>query len=179
MNKKGFTLIELLAVIVILALVLIITIPSLTGVYKNAKLKSEKAFVERLSQAIDSYITLNSELIDSWSYVGEKTKVGEKTPVDVYSATINVDNLINNELFTEEDFINPSTKKKCNSEDFKITIYKDSDYVYCYRVIAEDNKCLSNDYLSSNEIIRIRGDRDTENYIIETCNWGSNRVIRN
>ena len=63
MNRKGFTLIELLAVIVVLALILVITFPNLTNVFKNSKLKNEQIFVDRLSQTIDSYVSLNSDQI--------------------------------------------------------------------------------------------------------------------
>ena len=49
MNKKGFTLVELLAVIVIVALVLAITIPTSIVAYKNSKLRTEDVFVKRLS----------------------------------------------------------------------------------------------------------------------------------
>ena len=41
MNRKGFTLIELLAVLVVLGIVLVISIPSITDAYKNSKIKSE------------------------------------------------------------------------------------------------------------------------------------------
>ena len=64
MNRKGFTMIELLAVIVVLGIVLVITFPNMTDVFKSSKLKSEEAFVERISQSIDSYVTLNSSYID-------------------------------------------------------------------------------------------------------------------
>ena len=37
MNKKGFTLVELLAVIVILSIILIITLPSLNIYIKQSK----------------------------------------------------------------------------------------------------------------------------------------------
>ena len=63
MNRKGFTMIELLAVIVVLGIVLVITFPNMTDVFKSSKLKSEEAFVERISQSIDSYVTLNSSNI--------------------------------------------------------------------------------------------------------------------
>ena len=50
MNKKGFTLIELLAVIVVLGLVLIISVPNLTDVYKNSKLKTEEIMKSEICQ---------------------------------------------------------------------------------------------------------------------------------
>lgn len=65
MNKKGFTLIELLAVIVVLGLVLIISVPNLTDVYKNSKLKTEEIFIDKLSKRIEEYIDFNK---DTWSF---------------------------------------------------------------------------------------------------------------
>ena len=38
MNKKGFTLIELLAVIVLLGIVLVITVPTVIGNVRNNKI---------------------------------------------------------------------------------------------------------------------------------------------
>lgn len=40
MNRKGFTLIELLAVIVLLGLVLVVTVPSVIGSVNNSKISS-------------------------------------------------------------------------------------------------------------------------------------------
>ena len=49
MNKRGFTLVELLAVIVILAIILAIAIPSITNIISNA---TQNAFSSDVRMAI-------------------------------------------------------------------------------------------------------------------------------
>ena len=77
MNRKGFTLIELLAVIVVLGLVLLISVPIISDAYTKSKIKSEEVFVDRLTQAIDSYVKLNSDTM-SFSCKSDRCE-GRKT----------------------------------------------------------------------------------------------------
>ena len=76
MNKRGFTMIELLAVIVIMSIVLVIAIPTSMNAYKQSKLKAEEGFIKRLSESIDSYMSLstleNNKI--SMSNIGKKIK---------------------------------------------------------------------------------------------------------
>jgi type IV pilus assembly protein PilA len=58
-NKKGFTLVELLAVIVILAIILAIAIPSISGVMENAKESAFSDNVKLIIKGID-YKTLEA-----------------------------------------------------------------------------------------------------------------------
>jgi len=55
--KKGFTLIELLSVIVILAIVLAIAIPSINNVIENSKINALKDSEKMLIKAIENYLT--------------------------------------------------------------------------------------------------------------------------
>jgi len=59
MKKKGFTLIELLAVIVILAVIALITIPIILGVIKTAEKNAFKNSVYGIYDAIDYYYATN------------------------------------------------------------------------------------------------------------------------
>lgn len=160
MNRKGFTLIELLAVIVVLALILIISFPSLTNVFKSSKLKNEEIFVGRLSQTIDSYVSLNSSEI-SFSDFGDGRKEGEESSVHVYKGTIEIQNLFDDKLITESDYINPGNKDVPCNKEAEIEVYRDSDYVYCHKIKKDSLICLSNDY------------KDTlgDDYVIDTCTW--------
>ena len=58
LNRKGFTLIELLAVIVVLAIVLVVTIPSVLRSVNNARVKS----LENSANAVADWLTRQSEL---------------------------------------------------------------------------------------------------------------------
>ena len=160
MNRKGFTLIELLAVIVVLALILVITFPNLTNVFKNSKLKNEQIFVDRLSQTIDSYVSLNSDQI-TFEDCGTGTKTGTSETVSIYKGTITVQNIINDKLITAEDYINPGNKEVQCNKNAEIEVYRDSDYVYCHKVKKDALDCLSKEFKDS-----ITGD-----YVIDTCVW--------
>lgn len=52
-NKKGFTLVELLAVIVILAIILAIAVPSISDMIKNSKRNAFEADVKLIIKGID------------------------------------------------------------------------------------------------------------------------------
>ena len=111
MNRKGFTLIELIAVIVILGIILVVSAPSISNVYKESKLKSEEIFVERLSQSIDSYIKLNSDEIAFTSDgAANKEEEGSTYQVNIWKAAITVQNVIDDKLISEEDYVNPGNK---------------------------------------------------------------------
>jgi type IV pilus assembly protein PilA len=58
-NKKGFTLVELLAVIVILAIILAIAVPSISGMITNSKKSAFEANVKMIITGI-SYQVLEA-----------------------------------------------------------------------------------------------------------------------
>lgn len=160
MNRKGFTLIELLAVIILLGIVLVFTIPNVMDTYKNSKLKTEKVFVDKLSDVIDGHIKLNS---NDFNFVqdGTANKEGQTETVTIYKSAITINDIIESKLISESDYINAGNKDvKCNI-NAEIEVYKDSDYVYCHKVKKESLGCLTNDYNNS-----ITGD-----YVIDTCIW--------
>jgi len=159
MNRKGFTLIELLGVIVVLAIVLAIAVPSISNAYKNSKLKSEEIFIERLSDVIDSYVKLNSSSIDFTSN-GTATKEGETSTVNIYKGTITVNNIINDNLLREKDYVNAGNKEETCNKEAEIEVYRDSDYVYCYKVKKADLGCLTDEYKGPDIV-----------YAIDTCVW--------
>ena len=173
MNKKGFTLIELLAVIVVLGLVLIISVPNLTDVYKNSKLKTEEIFIDKLSKKIEEYIDFNK---DTWSFENGPVTKTKKVPnsestteVTVWMENISFQKLLESKLVTKGDFIDPNTKKNCFEGNSTFEVYKDTDYVYCFVVRKksfniEKTSCLSDDYLNKYKM-------DDESQIINTCPW--------
>lgn len=162
MNRKGFTLIELIAVIVILGIILVVSAPSISNVYKESKLKSEEIFVERLSQSIDSYIKLNSDEI-AFTSDGAANKEEERSTyqVNIWKAAITVQNVIDDKLISEEDYVNPGNKETKCTVNAEIEVYKDSDYVYCHKIKKESLGCLTDEYKNS-----ITGE-----YVIDTCVW--------
>lgn len=166
MNRKGFTLIELLAVIVVLGLVVLISVPIISDAYTKSKIKSEEVFVDRLTQAIDSYVKLNSDTISFSCKIdkceGTKT-VNEK---DTYNITyqmgiITINDIINDGILTQKDFVNAGNNNKNVSCDpnAEAEVYKDSDFVYCYKVEINSLNCLTDAY------------KKNKKYAIDTCEW--------
>ena len=71
MNNKGFTLLELLATIAIMGLVFGIASYSVIGIIEKSKMRTEKAFIEKLEEAIDDYISLNTNKLVTSTIVGD------------------------------------------------------------------------------------------------------------
>jgi len=159
MNRKGFTLVEVLAVIVILGVILTITSPYIMTAYKNSKLKSEEVFVNRLSTVIDSYVKLNSYDI-TFSSSGTATKEGQGT-VNIEKGTITIQDIINDNLLSQEKYVNAGNKEISCNKNAQIEVYKDSDFVYCYKVRKDSLGCLTNEYKNSID----------NTYAIDTCIW--------
>ncbi len=171
MNRKGFTLIELLAVIVIMAIVLVIAIPNSIAAYKKSRLKAEETFVKRISQMIDSYVTLNSDEILFSNYTSDNGEIefikpGQEKTVSVgINRNITINNLIEENLISNSDYINPNNKDKACNINANIEIYRDSDFVYCHKIKAYSLDCITIDYID--EYL----DGNANSYIVNTCVW--------
>lgn len=168
MNKKGFTLIELLAIIVILGIVLVISVPNIMNVYENSKLKTEQIFLDRLSQTIDSYVTLNSSNFN-FTEVGsieKNTDINnpeEKEQVVIFRAeTKTINDVIASTLLLKEDYKNPGNKDGICNINAPIEIYRDADYVYCYKIKAIDLDCLTENFINN---------MGENIYAVNTCSW--------
>ena len=171
MNRKGFTLIELLAVIVVLGLVLLISVPIISDAYTKSKIKSEEVFVDRLTQAIDSYVKLNSDTMsfscESDRCEGRKTENGKEYDITYQKGVITINDIIKDGILTQKDFVNAGNNNKdsnnnkdttCNNYA-KVEVYKDSDFVYCYKMEIDSLNCLTDAY------------KKNKKYAIDTCEW--------
>lgn len=161
MNRRGYTFIELLGVIVILGIILVIAIPSITDALKTSRIKSEEVFLDKLSDTIDSYVTMHSNEF-TFSYIKDGTKTDNRgsSTVKIYGIETTMQSIINDRLITEKDYKDPAFSTECN-KDAKVEIYRDSDYVYCHRITVEDLNCLSDDYKEVH----------SNDYAIDTCIW--------
>lgn len=65
MNKQGFTLIELLATIVIMALILIMVMPSITALRNNNEKKQYEYYTDSLIEASKIFVNKEGEDITS------------------------------------------------------------------------------------------------------------------
>ena len=173
MNRKGFTLIELLAVIVILGLILVFTVPNITDAYKNSKLKTEEIFIDRLSDAIEGYVSLNTttgvfnftETIQvektNPTFNGSNTDTGIQ--MNAYMATVTIQDIIDNSgIIASNDYINPGNKDASCNPYAKVEVYRDEDFVYCHKVKLSELECLTAAFIERHS---------SEEYIINTCSW--------
>lgn len=152
MNNKGFTLIELLAVIIVLAIVSSITVMAVNGSFSNAKVRSEKVFINNVTKAVDAYIAEN--MTSGWGadYAGNYVKyesaknecddVSIKCDVKVYRKSFKFQEVIDSGYLKEKEVVNPNNKEKnadgtdktCYDDSTEVKVYRDSDYVYCFMV---------------------------------------------
>lgn len=145
MNNKGFTLIELLAVIIVLAIVSSITIMAVNGSYSNAKVKSERVFINNVTKAVEAYIDEN--MTSGWggvSRVGEyekydidKNECDNSTTfcyVNVYKRSFPFQKVIDSGYLKKDEVVNPNNDNSCYDDSTEVKVYRDSDYVYCFMV---------------------------------------------
>ena len=190
-NRKGFTLIELIAVIVILSIILIVAVPNLIETYKQSKLKSEGMFVKQLTKSIESYVSLNgSEMSfteESGTYYKQKTiKTKESCQVDrnevkVYKSETTIQDIIDSNIIEESEYRNPGNKDTKCVPNAKIEVYRDSDYVYCFKIQKKEMECLTQEYKDSikettcetldNSCNCTKTIENTTDYVIDTCIW--------
>lgn len=150
MNRKGFTLIELLATLVLLGIVTGITVFSVSGIFNNTKNKSEDAFVETIKDAMDIYLSGNNPKDSNGNKLNftECSNKLNKTHglVKVYKASTYFNSVINSEYrpISQGDLVNPANEEvSCkNADNIGVTIYRDDDYVYYYKIQKDAFGCL-------------------------------------
>ena len=157
MDNKGFTLVELLATVVVLGLVMGITAHSVLGVIEKSKDKSEKIFVDKLENSIDAYIsdarTKNELKIDSSSSAIEYQKCklynddgtcindGSYKSTAYTMESFPLSKISDSHLIQNKYIINPKNKKRCELENVKVDLYRDSDMVYYYYADLSNLNC--------------------------------------
>lgn len=181
MNRKGFTLIELLAVIVILGLILVFTVPNITDAYKNSKLKTEEIFVDRLSDAIEGYVSLNTTTgVFNFNKTIQVEKAnpfnGSNTGIQMnaYMAKVKIKDIINSDIITSNDYINPGNKGASCNTDAQVEVYRDEDFVYCHKVELTALTCLTDafkDAFKKENNCSESSEDSSKCYIINTCSW--------
>lgn len=146
MNNKGFTLVELLATIAILGILSTVTIVSVTKYYEKSQENAVSAFEKNIVTTLESYVSMygsklfcstcrnQSRTVQKCYYSGTELKCEDTI---LKKSSVQFKELYYKNI-TSDDLINPSTKVKCDDTD-EITIYRDSDYVYCF--IIEENNC--------------------------------------
>ena len=155
MNKKGFTLVELLATIVILGIVVGLSFVGINGAFKNAKEKSEDAFIATIEDALKIYLDTGAKKLredSSFSPITINKTHGIVTVSklrDPNGNTITFNNVIDSDGFnpiTIGELVNPANKDtdrfQC-SADGTLNIYRDSDFVYYYLIDKDGFGCFN------------------------------------
>ena len=150
MNNKGFTLVELIAVLVLLGLIVGITLPMFGINFGQTKEKTEEVFVDTIKDALKIYLTSKeAKSLLKNSEVECSNKLHKlHGDIKVYWVNTNFQSVIDSEYkpITQKDLVNPADKdNSCNNaSNIDITIYRDSDYVYYYKVDKDEFDCLNN-----------------------------------
>lgn len=136
MNRRGFTLVELLATLVVLGIIMGIVLVSTTSRFDDTKNKTEEAFVSTIEDAMNIYMNSDGKKLN---YTDSVCTINKTHGIAyVYKTRITFDKVINSEYMpiSQNDLINPANKdKKCSlGEDIIVDVYRDSDYVYYYKI---------------------------------------------
>lgn len=124
MRKNGFTLIEIIGVLVVLAMIILLTLPNLMETLRRAEEKTYDDFLKTIELISENYISDNEELLDL-------TDPGD-------SLVIKVKDLIDSGLINSK-IINPKTEKVINEDDF-ITVTVETDKTMKYEFESIDNR---------------------------------------
>ena len=118
MKQKGFTFIELLAIITIMGIILLISVPNITKQLKQNSSNEYNQFTSDLFLATESYIT---SYMDAFGL----NEVGE-------SKKISIERLVKNG-YVKSTTINPKTNEKINLNAYVlVTLNENKTYHYTY-----------------------------------------------
>ena len=141
MNNKGFTLVELLATIAILGILSTITIVTVNSYYEKSRENAVSAFEKNITDYVESYISMYGSKLtyNNYDTVNKCYILTDTEKCDVVSLKKSIIEFkeLERKDIVSGNLVNPSTNVKC--EDGNITIYRDSDYVYCF--VMEENSC--------------------------------------
>ncbi len=126
MKRKGFTLIEMLGVFTLLALILFLSIPTITGTLKKQKENTYEKFLSDLYLATEAYVQSHTEYNLSVQDQRLYIKLEDVVEANYLKSTV----------------INPKTKEKINLEHY-IEIYVDEEYNLHYAYMEEVPEIIS------------------------------------
>lgn len=137
MNKKGFTLIELMAVLIILSIILVITVPKIMKYVSDSKEKAYQTQVQTIENAAKTF-AINGNIL---------------LPDEGETVYITVQDLISTGTLNSKEIINPKTSEKMNG--YVLISYNKSyeqyEYVYVDEVAQNLTSALGPVYEVSKE----------------------------
>lgn len=118
MKKYGFTLVEMLGVFTLLSLILLVSVPSLTGMLKKQKENQYLGYLNDIYLATEAYIENNDF---------ELSQPGETIYVKIED--------IVKAKFLKSTMINPKTSKKIDLDHYiKVVVNEDNTFHYEYLI---------------------------------------------
>ena len=117
MKNKGFTLVELLGVFVVLAIMLIVTVPAITSSLKSADQKEYDSFVNNIIDSAELYVETNREKFPELSSIGGVSAVPIRDLID--------------SGFLKENTINPDTDEVVDRTEL-VGLYVNDDKTIYY-----------------------------------------------
>ena len=133
-NRNGFTLVEMIAIITVLAIILLISLPALSSTLKSNEEKNYNNYLEDLYMATENYVT-------SKSFPELNNLNG--------GIFVSVKELINNG-YVKSDKNNPKTKEAINPNSV-IRVIKNNEGLFEYKYCETD--CTTKAYSQENLII--------------------------
>ncbi len=173
--KKGFTLVELLGVIVVLAIVLIISVPTIINTFRRTNQNDFDTYLQNLYMATESYIESNRNYFEQLNVESGKAFISikfleEKGLIRQTVIDPETDDTVNNNFTIVAERLS-SGMIDYSFERFKagIDMYEQEGLVLHYDAINNNGKGFRfNNYMqdltsSNNDIILIDKDRWTVN----------------
>lgn len=122
MKKKAFTMVELIGVIVIMALILLIAVPTINNAIKTSEENKKQEALNNIYMAAENYLMANYDEYSSLDNIGN-------------SEYIYVMDLIN-EQYMDIDDLNPNDDQSFDSKDVvKVTRKEDNTFSYELTVV--------------------------------------------
>lgn len=145
MNRKGFTLIELLAVIVLISIIMIITVPNVVEYVKSSKETSYKILIKNIVTSAQTYYEEceYGDLSDSSKYGSYACQIINgntiKTTLGALANTgmLSVKDVDPNDK-NKKIVLNPKDNKDISSCNVTITKTVDSNYKVTYNITSSD-----------------------------------------
>ena len=129
-NKKGFTLIELLAVIVVLSVVALITVPTVLGIIESSRKssaeKSALGYIDAIEKSIAIGVIKGKVYENKEDYVYDEIEINIKGKIPTAGMYSLENNSVTNAVFCIDGYtVNYSNNKakageKCQADDIKL-----------------------------------------------------------
>lgn len=145
MNRKGFTLIELLAVIVLISIIMIITVPNVVEYVKSSKETSYKILIKNTISASKTYYEEceYGDLSDRSKYESYACQINGNTITTTLGALANTGMLsvkdVDSNDKTKKIVLNPKDNTDISSCNITITKTVDTNYKVTYNISS--NNC--------------------------------------